>query len=62
MQTVIDSGLYIDYGLCSGLAAKSRLRELLDEFYDDALSNATAQTRAAALKGRCLGPLDDGGA
>ena len=35
MQTVIDSGLYIDYGLFSGLAAKSELRELLDEFYEN---------------------------
>jgi hypothetical protein len=48
VQTVIDSGLYIDYGLFSGLAAKSGLRELLDEFYDDALSNATARLRAEA--------------
>ena len=35
MQTVIDGGLYIDYGLFSGLAAKSELRELLDEFYEN---------------------------
>ena len=33
VQTVIDSGLYIDWGLLSGLAAKSELRELLDELY-----------------------------
>jgi hypothetical protein len=35
VQMAIDSGLYIDYGLLSGLAAKSELRELLDEFYED---------------------------
>ncbi len=34
MQTVIDSGLYVDWGLVSGLAAKSGLRELLDELYE----------------------------
>ena len=33
VQTVIDSGLYVDWGLLSGLAAKSELRELLDELY-----------------------------
>jgi len=33
VQTVTDSGLYIDWGLMSGLAAKSELRELLDELY-----------------------------
>lgn len=29
----IDSELYIDSGLLSGLAAKSEIRELLDELY-----------------------------
>ena len=33
VQTVIDSGLYIDWGLLSGLVAQSELRELLDELY-----------------------------
>ena len=33
IQTVIDSGLYIDSGLLSGLEAMSELRELLDEIY-----------------------------
>lgn len=33
MQTIIASELYIDYGLFSGLAAMSEMRELLDEFY-----------------------------
>ena len=33
MQTIIATALYIDYGLFSGLAAKSKLRELLDELY-----------------------------
>ncbi len=33
MQTIIDSGLYVDYGLFSGLAAMSEMRELLDELY-----------------------------
>ena len=33
MQTIIATTLYIDYGLFSGLAAKSELRELLDELY-----------------------------
>jgi hypothetical protein len=34
VQTIIESELYIDYGLLSGLAAMSELRELLDELYD----------------------------
>jgi hypothetical protein len=33
MQTVIDSALYIDSGLLSGLEAMSEMRELLDELY-----------------------------
>ncbi len=33
MRAVIDSELYIDYGLFSGLAAMSEMRELLDELY-----------------------------
>jgi hypothetical protein len=33
VQTIIASELYTDYGLLSGLAAMSELRELLDEFY-----------------------------
>lgn len=33
MQTIIVRELYIDYGLLSGLAAMSEIRELLDEFY-----------------------------
>ncbi len=33
MQTIIASELYIDYGLFSGLAAMSEMRELLDELY-----------------------------
>jgi hypothetical protein len=37
MQTVIDSGLYIDSGLVSGLEAMSEMRELLDEIYGEAL-------------------------
>jgi hypothetical protein len=37
MQTVIDSGLYIDSGLISGLEAMSEMRELLDEIYGEAL-------------------------
>jgi hypothetical protein len=37
MQTVIDSGLYIDSGLISGLEAMSEIRELLDEIYGEAL-------------------------
>jgi hypothetical protein len=36
MQTVIDSGLYIDGGLISGLEAMSEMRELLDEIYGEA--------------------------
>jgi hypothetical protein len=35
VQTIIASELYIDYGLLSGLAAMSELRELLDEFYEN---------------------------
>ena len=37
MRTVIDSGLYIDSGLISGLEAMSEMRELLDEIYGEAL-------------------------
>ena len=37
MQTVIDSGLYIDSGLISGLEAMGEMRELLDEIYGEAL-------------------------
>ena len=43
MQTVIDSGsyidteFYIDIGLLSGLQAMSEMRELLDELYGEAL-------------------------
>ena len=33
VQTIIARELYIDYGLLSGLAAMSEIRELLDEFY-----------------------------
>jgi hypothetical protein len=33
VQTILASELYIDYGLFTGLAAMSELRELLDEFY-----------------------------
>ena len=35
VQMVVDSTSYIDYGLLSGLAAKSELRELLDELYEN---------------------------
>ena len=35
MRAVIDSGLYIDSGLLSGLEAMSEMRELLDELYGD---------------------------
>jgi hypothetical protein len=35
MQAVIDSGLYMDGGLLSGLEAMSEMRELLDELYED---------------------------
>jgi hypothetical protein len=34
VQTIIASELYIDYGLFSGLAAMSDMRELLDELYE----------------------------
>jgi hypothetical protein len=34
VQTINTSELYIDYGLLSGLAAMSEMRELLDELYD----------------------------
>jgi hypothetical protein len=37
MRTVIDSGLYLDSGLISGLEAMSEMRELLDEIYGEAL-------------------------
>lgn len=37
MQTVIDSSLYIDSGLLSGLEAMSEMRELLDELYGETL-------------------------
>lgn len=33
MQALIESGLYIESGLLSGLEAMSELRELLDEIY-----------------------------
>ena len=33
MQTIIESEVYIDCGLLSGLAAMSEMRELLDELY-----------------------------
>jgi hypothetical protein len=33
VQMTIDSELYIDSGLLSGLAAMSEIRELLDELY-----------------------------
>jgi hypothetical protein len=35
MRAGIDSGLYIDGGLLSGLEAMSEMRELLDEIYGD---------------------------
>lgn len=35
MRAVIDSGLYLDSGLISGLEAMSKMRELLDEIYGD---------------------------
>ena len=35
VRTVLDIELYVDSGLFSGLAAKSELRELLDELYGD---------------------------
>ncbi len=35
MRAVIDSGLYVDGGLLSGLEAMSEMRELLDELYED---------------------------
>ena len=34
VQTSIATELYIDYGLFSGLATQSELRELLDELYE----------------------------
>jgi hypothetical protein len=34
MLAVMDSGLYIDSGLLSGLQAGSEMRELLDELYE----------------------------
>ena len=37
MRAVIDSGLYLDSGLISGLEAMSEMRELLDEIYGEAL-------------------------
>lgn len=37
MQAGIDSGLYLDSGLISGLEAMSEMRELLDEIYGEAL-------------------------
>jgi hypothetical protein len=33
VQTLIKSEVYIDWGLLSGLAAESEIRELLDELY-----------------------------
>lgn len=35
MRAGIDSGLYIDDGLLSGLEAMSEMRELLDVLYED---------------------------
>lgn len=35
MLAVMDSGLYIDSGLLSGLQAMSEKREVLDELYGD---------------------------
>jgi hypothetical protein len=35
VQMTVDSELYIDSGLLSGLAAMSEIRELLDELYGD---------------------------
>ncbi len=35
MRAVIDSGLYVDGGLLSGLEAMSEMRELQDEIYGD---------------------------
>ena len=37
MRAVIDSGLYTDSGLISGLEAMSEMRELLEELYGEAL-------------------------
>ncbi len=34
MLAVMDSGLYIDSGLLSGLQAMSETREVLDELYE----------------------------
>ena len=34
MQTITATELYIEYGLLSGLAAMSEMRELLDELYE----------------------------
>ncbi len=36
MRAVIDSGLYIESGLISGLEAMSEMRKLLDEIYGEA--------------------------
>ena len=36
MRAVIDSGLYVDGGLISGLEAMSEMRELLDDLYGEA--------------------------
>ena len=33
MRTVLDIESYVESGLLSGLAAKSEIRELLDELY-----------------------------
>ena len=33
MRTFLDIELYVDSGFLSGLAAKSEIRELLDELY-----------------------------
>ena len=41
MQTAIDSSLYIDSGLLSGLEAMSEMRELLDELYGEALTETS---------------------
>jgi hypothetical protein len=34
VQTINPTDLYIDYGLLSGLAAMSEIRELLDQLYE----------------------------
>jgi hypothetical protein len=34
VQTITATELYVEYGLFSGLAAMSEMRELLDELYE----------------------------